>query len=48
MTEDIVRMQAMRVAEGARLNGLLNRPATAFVSRPVLSNLDVPLPTRIR
>lgn len=45
MTEDIVRMQAMRVAEGARLNGLLNRPATALVPRPALSNLDVPLPT---
>ena len=45
MTEDILRMEAMRVAEGARLNGLLDRTATASVPRPELPNLDVPLPT---
>ena len=44
MTEDILRMQAMRAAEGARLNGLLNRLATASVARPALPRLDVSLP----
>ena len=44
MTEDILRMEAMRVAEAARLNGLLDRPATASVSRPALPNLEVSLP----
>jgi outer membrane protein TolC len=44
MTEDILRMQAMRAAEAARLNGMLDRPATEPVSSPVLPRLDVTLP----
>jgi outer membrane protein TolC len=44
MTEDILRMQAMRAAEAARLNGLLDRPAVDSISSPVLPRLDVTLP----
>jgi outer membrane protein TolC len=45
MTEDILRMQAMRSAEAARLNGLLDRPAADSVSSPVLPSLEVALPS---
>jgi len=45
MTEDILRMQTMRVAEAARLNGLLDRPPGDSVRAPALPNLDVALPT---
>lgn len=44
MTEEIIRMQAMRVAEGSRLNGLLDRPPSDTIGRPALPNLDVVLP----
>lgn len=45
MTEDILRMQTMRRAEAARLNGLLDRPPADSVARPVLPSLDVLLPS---
>ncbi|HEX9893161.1 MAG TPA: TolC family protein [Gemmatimonadales bacterium] len=45
MTEDILRMEAMRVAEAARLNGLLDRPPADSVTRPALPDLEVSLPT---
>ena len=46
MTEDILRMQAMRTAEAARLNGLLDRSAAELVGQPVLPALDIPLPAQ--
>ncbi len=36
MTEEIARMRSMREAAAARLNGLLNRPATTPVPTPTL------------
>ncbi len=44
MTEEILRMQAMRVAEASRLNGLLDRPAATPIGRPVLPQLEGQLP----
>ena len=46
MTEEILRMEAMRVAEAARLNGMLDRPPAESVGRPVLPDLSVTLPGR--
>jgi outer membrane protein TolC len=45
MTEDILRMETMRVAEAARLNGLLDHPAAEPVPGPLMPKTDVPLPT---
>ena len=45
MTEDLVRMQTMRVAEGARLGALLDSVALDTTGRPVLPSLDFPLPS---
>ena len=44
MDAEIVRMQAMRLAAAARLNGVLNRPAETAVARPALPNLPLLLP----
>lgn len=44
MEADIVRMQAMRKAMAARLNGLLNRSADTPVPSPVLESLPEGIP----
>lgn len=46
MTEDIVRMQAMRLAMAARLGGLLDEPADTAWGLPVLPVLPESLPSR--
>lgn len=44
MTEDIVRMQAMRVAMASRLNGLLDEPLDTAIAEPILPALPDSLP----
>ena len=45
MTEEIIRMQAMRVAEASRLNGLLDRAPADTITRPALPDLEIALPS---
>jgi outer membrane protein TolC len=45
MGEEITRMRAMRVAEGARLNGLLDRPGSDTLPTPELPALTAVLPS---
>jgi outer membrane protein TolC len=45
MGEEITRMRTMRVAEAARLNGLLDQPADDSLPTPVLPGLDAALPS---
>jgi outer membrane protein TolC len=46
MEADIARMEAMRDAAAARLNGLLDRPAETIVPSPVLPDLPLDVPGR--
>jgi outer membrane protein TolC len=46
MTEEIVRMEAMRAGAAARLNTVLDRPAEAAVPSPVLPAFPAELPPR--
>ncbi|HET9040003.1 MAG TPA: TolC family protein [Gemmatimonadales bacterium] len=46
MTEEIVRMEAMRAGAAARLNAVLDRPADAAVASPVLPSFPSELPSR--
>jgi outer membrane protein TolC len=46
MTEEIVRMEAMRAGAAARLNAVLDRPADAAVASPVLPSFASELPSR--
>jgi outer membrane protein TolC len=46
MTEEIVRMEAMRAGAAARLNAVLDRPADAAVASPVLPPFPSELPSR--
>ena len=46
MTEEIVRMEAMRAGAAARLNAVLDRPAEAAVPPPVLPSFPAELPSR--
>ncbi|MBI4410059.1 MAG: TolC family protein [Gemmatimonadetes bacterium] len=46
MEADLKRMEAMRQAAAARLNGTLNRPADTPVPAPVFSPLPLSLPRR--
>lgn len=45
MEEDILRMRAMRVASGARLNALLDRPQGAQLAPPALPVFPMDLPS---
>ncbi len=44
MTEDTLRMQAMRIGMAARLNAMLDRPQQALVSSPVLPVFPLTVP----
>jgi len=46
MTEEIVRMEAMRAGAAARLNAVLDRPAESAVPSPVLPAFPADLPPR--
>jgi outer membrane protein TolC len=46
MTEEIVRMEAMRAGAASRLNAVLDRPADAPVASPALPSLPAELPSR--
>lgn len=46
MTEDLVRMEAMRTAAASRLNAVLDRPADAPVASPALPVFPPALPPR--
>lgn len=46
MTEDLVRMEAMRAGAAARLNAVLDRPADAAVGPPSLPEVPAVLPSR--
>jgi len=46
MTEDVVRMEAMRAGAAAQLNAVLDRPAESAVPSPALPSLLAELPSR--
>jgi outer membrane protein, heavy metal efflux system len=46
MTEEVVRMEAMRAGAAARLNAVLDRPAETPVPPPVFPELPATLPSR--
>jgi len=46
MTEDVVRMEAMRAGAAARLNAVLDRPADEPVPSPALPPIPAELPSR--
>lgn len=45
MTEDTLRMQAMRIGMAARLNAILDRPQLALVGSPVMPAFPKAIPT---